>query len=306
MREVAPRVVVCMVPPALQVGVARAALAAGAHFVSTSYAGGVAELDGEARRRGLVLLPELGFDPGIDLVLARAALAELDEVHGLRMYGGGIPEASAADNPLRYKITWTFDGVLLSYRRPARLLRDGAEVAIPGERIFEDAHTHVLDVPGVGPLEAFPNGDAIHYRELLRLGPALRELGRFALRWPGHCAFWRTMAALGFLADEPVDVAGVRVSPRLFTARRLEPQLQYAADERDLALLHVRAWGTKDGAARTVLLDLLDRRDVRTGLFAMNRTVGYAASIGVQLILEGTIAQPGLRSPAQDVPPERL
>jgi lysine 6-dehydrogenase len=305
-REVGPRVVVCMVPPAWQVALARATIAAGAHFVSSSYAGGLAGLASEARARGVVLLPEMGLDPGIDLVLARAAVDELDEVVGLRMYGGGIPEASAAGNPLRYKVTWTFDGVLLSYRRPARLLRDGREVAIDGERIMEPANVDELAFPGVGPLEAYPNGDALHYRELYGLGPGLRDLGRFTLRWPGHCAFWRTMAATGFLRDEPVEVDGVPVAPRAFTARRLEPQLQYADGERDLALLRVTAWGRKAGAPRTVTYDLVDRRDLRTGLFAMNRTVGYTASIGAQLLLRGELAGSGLLSPAKDVEPARF
>jgi saccharopine dehydrogenase-like NADP-dependent oxidoreductase len=305
-REIGPRVVVCMVPPALQVGVARAAVEGGAHFVSTSYAGGTAELASAARERGLVLLPEMGFDPGIDLVLARAAVAELDEVAGLRMYGGGFPEASAADNALRYKVTWTLDGVLLSYRRPARLLRDGRETAIDGERIFDPANVHTLDLPGFGPLEAYPNGDALLYRELYGLGPALSDLGRYTLRWPGHCAFWRPLVAAGFLRDEPVEVDGVSVVPRTFTARRLEPQLRYADAERDLALLRVTAWGRKAGVARTVTCDFVDRRDLRTGLFAMNRAVGCTASIGAQWLLRGELAGSGLLSPARDIEPARL
>jgi lysine 6-dehydrogenase len=305
-QQTAPDIVACMVPPALQVEVARAALEANAHFVSTSYTGGLTALAGEARARGRVLLPEMGFDPGIDLVLARSALEGLDEVHGLHMYGGGIPEAAAADNPLRYKVTWTFDGVLASYRRPARLLREGREIAIPAERIFEPVHNFPIEIPDVGRLEAYPNGDALHYAELYGLGTALRDLGRYTLRWPGHCAFWRTVGALGFLRDEPIEVGGALVSPRAFMAGLLAPQLRYGAAERDLAILRVQAWGRKGAVERTVTLDLVDRRDPATGLFAMNRAVGYTASIGVQLIAGGEIAQPGLRSPARDVPVPRL
>ena len=66
--------VICMAPPALQHSVAKAALRAGAHFVSTSYTGEVATLASHARERGLVLLPEMGLDPGIDLVMARSAI----------------------------------------------------------------------------------------------------------------------------------------------------------------------------------------------------------------------------------------
>jgi saccharopine dehydrogenase-like NADP-dependent oxidoreductase len=302
----AARVVVCMVPPAFQQRVARACIDAGAHFVSSSYTGGVAALDAQARDRGLVMLTEFGLDPGIDLVMAREVVAEFDEVVGLHMYGGGIPEAEAADNALRYKVTWTFEGVLGAYRRPARLLCDGKELSIDGERIFQSEHTSVIEVPGLGPLEAYPNGDAVHYAPLFGLGPSLRDLGRFALRWPGHCAFWRTVAALGMLRDEPIDVDGVKVAPRTFMARLLEPQLQFNDRQRDLAILRVHAWGTRKGEAHDVTLDLIDRRDLETGLFAMNRTVGYTAAVGAQMILAGELPGPGLLSPARDISPSRL
>jgi lysine 6-dehydrogenase len=298
--------VICMVPPALQTRVARAALRAGAHFVSTSYAGEVANLDAEARSRGLVMLPEIGLDPGIDLVMARAAISALDEVVGLRMYGGGIPEPGAADNPLRYRISWTFEGVLGAYRRAARLLQEGREIAVDGEQIFQVANMHTIDVPGLGPLEAYPNGDAIKYAKLFGLGPALRDIGRFAVRFPGHCALWSVLASLGFLRDQPIEVGGARVAPRQFVAKLLEPQLQFERTQRDVAVLRVRAWGRKDGIDREVQLDLIDERDLETGLFAMNRAVGYSASIGAQMILRGEITEPGLRSPSRDVPVERF
>jgi lysine 6-dehydrogenase len=298
--------VVCMAPPSFQLGVARAALHAGAHFVSTSYAGQVADLDAESRSRGVVMLPEIGLDPGIDLVMARAVVAEFDEVVGLRMYGGGIPEPEAADNPLRYRITWTFDGVLNAYRRPARLLKDGNEKSIDGEQIFQAANIHTIDIPGLGPLEAYPNGDALKYASLYGLGPSLRDLGRFAVRWPGHSAFWSVMASLGFLRDEPIEIEGARVAPMKFVAGLLEPQLQFERTQRDLAVLRVQAWGRKNGREHEVVLDLIDKRDLETGLFAMNRTVGYSASIAAQMILNGEIPEPGVRSPSRDVPVGRF
>jgi saccharopine dehydrogenase-like NADP-dependent oxidoreductase len=303
-RDSGAGLVVCMVPPALQLAVARAALDSGAHFVSTSYAGEVGTLHEQARAKGLSLLPEIGLDPGIDLVMARAAVGALDQVHGLRMYGGGIPERAAAGNPLGYKITWTFEGVLGAYRRAARLLRDGQAVSIDGESIFQAQNVATIELPETGALEAYPNGDALPYAGLLGLGEGLRELGRYALRWPGHSAWWRVMASLGFLRDEPIEVEGALVAPRKFVARLLEPQLQFGEGERDLAILRVHAWGTRQGRAHEVTLDLVDRRDLATGLFAMNRTVGYAASIGAQMLLRGELSTPGLLSPARDIPPE--
>ena len=97
----------------------------------------------------------MGLDPGIDLVLARLAVDELDEVHGLYSYGAGIPEPSCVrDNQLHYKISWTFEGVLRSYQRPARLLKDGIEKSIPATEIFRNEHIHTIDIPDIGTLEA--------------------------------------------------------------------------------------------------------------------------------------------------------
>ena len=306
-RDTAAPVVICMLLPDFGYPVARAAIEAGVHFVSSSYTGRVAELDAAARQAGITVLPEMGMDPGIDLVLARLAIDELDEVHGLYSYGSGLPEpACADDNPLHYKITWTFEGVLKAYSRPARVLKDGQTITIDGRDIFLEEHGHTVEVPGLGPLEAYPNGDAIHYIEVFKLGQHIRDMGRFALRYPGHRRFWSMMARLGFLDDTPLDLGGVSISPRRFLVHQLTPQLQFSAGQRDLALLRVEAWGLRQWRQRRITYSLLDYRDLSTGLFAMNRTVGYTTSIGAQMILSGTIDRPGVLTPAHDVPARAL
>lgn len=300
---VAPQVIVCMLPPEFQPGIARAAIAAGVPYVSSSYPGALPELDGPAREKGVSLLPEMGMDPGIDLILGKLAVDELDVVHGLRSYGAGLPEpACAGDNPIHYKITWTFEGVLKAYMRPARFLKDGKEAAIPGGQIFRPENGHVLEVPGVGALEAYYNGDALHYIELFGLGPELREMGRYAMRWPGHNRFWDVMAALGFMDDTPLRIGGAELSPRRFVVEHLTPRLQFRENERDMVVIRIEAWGLKNGRKLKVVYELIDYRDLATGLFAMNRTVGFTASIGAQLLLAGKVRTPGLLNPVRDVP----
>jgi lysine 6-dehydrogenase len=299
--------VVCMLPPDFGLMVARAAIGNRAHFVSSSYTGKVAELDALARDTGVALLPEMGMDPGIDLVLARLAIEELDEVHGLYSYGAGLPEPeAAAENPLRYKITWTFEGVLKAYKRPARILKDGQEVSIPGDEIFFPENGHRVEVPGLGSLEAYPNGDAIHYIDVFNLKAHIRDMGRFALRYPGHSRFWATMAKLGFLDDTPMAIGGASASPRDFLVAHLTPRLQFNETERDVVILRVDAWGIKNGRQHRCTYSLIDYRDLDTGLFAMNRTVGYTTAIGAQMIVSGKISAAGLLSPTRDVPAREL
>jgi len=302
-RETKPQVLICMLPPDFQPAVARAAIRAGVHYVSSSYTGALTELDGLARERGVTLLPEMGMDPGIDLILGRLAVDELDVVHGLRSYGAGLPEpACAGDNPIGYKITWTFEGVLKAYMRPARLLRDGQEIAVPGGRIFRPEYGHSFEVPGVGVMDAYPNGDALRYIAVFGLGPELREMGRYAMRWPGHNPFWNAMAELGFLDEAPERIGGVELSPRRFVVEHLSPRLQFADGERDLVVIRVEAWGFKNQQPLRATYELVDYRDRATGLFAMNRTVGFTASIAAQLILSGRVRSPGLLNPAADLP----
>ena len=300
--ESGAQIVISMLPITLGYPATRAALNSGIPYVSSNYTGQVAELHQEALRKGITILPEMGMDPGADLLLASMAISELDEVNGLYSYGGGFPEAACADNPIRYKITWTFEGVLKSYVRPALLLKDGKEISIPGTDIFKEENIHTLEVLGLGKMEAYANGDAVKYIDIFGLGKKVRHMGRFALRWPGHCQFWRVMVGLGFLDETPEPQNGNTLSPRQFLIRHLEPRLQFKEKERDIMVIQVQAWGIKNQEEKTVTYGLLDYRDLSTGLFAMNRAVGYTASIAAQMILAGKIRKHGVLSPVSDVP----
>ncbi|MBU2514657.1 saccharopine dehydrogenase NADP-binding domain-containing protein [bacterium] len=300
-------VVICMLPIKLALTVARAALEAGIPFVSSNYTYDLYQLEELARQKKGIILPEMGLDPGIDLIMGRLAVDELDVVHGLYSYGGGIPAPEAADNsPIRYKISWVFDRVLDVYVREALLIKEGRLFKVPGDSIFKDENVHEINFPGVGSVEAYPNGDSERYVKIFGLGDELKEMARFALRWPGHSKFWRTMVALGLLDDKPIKVDQADVSPRAFLSKCLTPKLQYKKDERDVALLRVEAWGIKDNKKVKITYDLVDFRDLETGLFAMNRTVGFTSSIGALMILSGKITQTGLLSPVRHVPPHEF
>ena len=266
----------------------------------------VKRLDEEAKAHKVTILPEFGLDPGIDLVLCGQAIRELDETHELYSYGAGFPEAEAADNPLRYKVAWSLDGVLKSYCRPGRVLHRGHVVTVPGESIFSEEFTHTINVEPFGDLEAFINGDALRYAEELGIDETVRTAGRFALRWPGHCEFWKKISALGFLSEKPIQVGNKQVIPSQFLRELLEPQLHYEDDERDVALILTDARGIKSDKRKRVLYKMIDRRDLNTGFTAMTRTVGFAASIGAQMILRGDISTSGVLKPSNDVPFDAL
>jgi len=295
--------VIVLLPQQFRLEVARLAIENGVHFIETSYAlPEYGKLGADAQTRNITLLPECGLDPGIDLVLAGRAIREFDEVYELHAYGTGVPEPEAADNPIKYKISWTFAGVLSAYQRPARMLKNGQIVDLSPSEMFDTANIHSVDMEGLGPMEAYYNGDAVKFLDILQITNTVTSTGRYSLRWPGHSAFWKKMVDLGFLQEEPIVVGKNEVSPRQFVHDLLSPQLQYQPNERDVAAIRIEVVGLKDGQRKRIIYQMIDRRDLETGLLAMQRTVGYTASIGAQMVLKGQISKRGLLTPTRDIP----
>jgi len=279
-----------------------AAIEAGVPLVSTNYAKTLRDLDARAVEAGVSLMPECGLDPGIDLVLFGHAVKQFDRLERLDSYCGGIPEKAACDNPLSYKISWNWDMVLRTQQRDAVFIKDGRRLEVPAAEQHETEMIHTIHFPGLGELEAVPNGDAVFYTDLLGVTATIKRTGRYALRWPGWCAFWRPLKKLGFLSDAPLP--GLGVSPRQMLVQLMEPQLQYRDHEKDLVVMHNVFQGVADGRKKTLVTNLLMERDLRTGLFAMSAGVGYPVSIVAQMIARGQIARKGLLNPAVDVPYE--
>ena len=294
-------VVLDFLPPQCVRTAAEAAIESGVHLVNTNYAHDILDLDAAAKKKGISIFPECGLDPGIDLVLYSYSLKFFDEVFALNSYCGGIPELSACDNPLKYKISWNMEAVLKSQQRDAALIANANRIHIPAKEQHENAFIHTIEFPGLGTLEAIPNGNAVHYAELLKITDTLREAGRYSLRWPGWCAFWNPMKKLGFLGDVPIKGLHGEVSPLEMVARLLEPQLQYNDDDKDLCVMVNRVEGVSKGRRQILTCSILIERDLVTGLMAMSMGVAYPACIAAEMIVKGEITKKGVLSPATDM-----
>ena len=299
--------VIVLLPQGFRMDILNLAIENGIHFVETSYAlPEYAHLGQLAEAKGISILPECGLDPGIDLVLAGQAIRELDEVHELHAYGTGVPEPAAANNPINYKVSWTFSGVLSAYQRPAKMLKNGKIIHLTPSEMFSPENMHKVAIDTLGEMEAYYNGDAVKYLDVFGITDTTISTGRYSLRWPGHAAYWKKMVDLGFLSEEPIMVNGQEVSPRQFVHDLIEPQIHYAPEERDVAGIRIDVRGLKNGKSKRIIYQMIDRRDLKTGLLAMQRTVGYTASIGAQMLLRGDITKRGLLTPTRDIPVEKF
>ena len=293
-------VVACLLPARLNLDVAKAAVKAQVSMVDVSHPGAISGLDNAAREARVSILPACGLDPGIDLVLYGYGCSKLDKVHEIHSYCGGIPQREYADGPLRYKISWTWEGVLESYARKAKILHEGKEIEV--QNIMEDYVKRVTFPEPVGEAECFLNGDATVYRETLGL-KHVREMTRWTVRWPGHCELWSKLLRMNLLGDEPLEVPeGTYITPRQFMIRHMAPQLQYKKGEGDLVVLRVELVGEMRGDHRRIVFDLVDLCDPKTGVSAMARTTGYTCSIVAQMVGSGMIAEKGVLLPERNVP----
>jgi saccharopine dehydrogenase-like NADP-dependent oxidoreductase len=82
----------------------------------------------------VTLLNEVGLDPGLDHM---SAMRLIDDIHfrGGRVTAfssvcGGLPAPEAADNPLKYKFSWSPKGVISASRASAKYLRDDNVVQV--------------------------------------------------------------------------------------------------------------------------------------------------------------------------------
>jgi saccharopine dehydrogenase-like NADP-dependent oxidoreductase len=203
--------VVSLLPYTYHVTVAKECLNQKKQVVTTSYVSpAMRELDAAAREAGIIILNEVGLDPGIDHMSAMQIIDGVKnrggQVEGFMSYCGGLPAPEANDNPLGYKFSWSPRGVLMAARNSAHYLKDGDEISVPGPELFK--HYWPLEVAGLDTFEAYPNRDSVPYRQVYGIENAL-TMYRGTLRNIGWCDTLDHITHMGLLDETERDVTGV-------------------------------------------------------------------------------------------------
>jgi len=288
------KIVIDLLPTIFRKHITEIAIETKTNLVNTSFSYHIEELSNQITQAKIIIMPEAGLDPGIDLILAGEAKKRFDEITHFASACGGVPTKEACDNPLNYKISWNFEGVLSAYKRPANIIEQGNIINIEPEELFN--YSEEIEIETIGKMEMYPNGYSTRYAETLELNN-VPNVARYTLRWPGHSDFWKKIIQLGIIDDEPI----LGISPKQYLAKVLESKLQYKENEKDLVVLRNEVKGKIKGKEKTLTQTLIDTKD-KTGLMAMNRTVGFTASIIAQIILNKKITKKGLLNPAKDIP----
>ncbi len=322
------------------------------NMVTTSYVKPeMKALDQEAKDAGIIILNELGLDPGIDHM---SAMRIIDHVHDK---GGNIEEfysicgalpapEIAGDNPFRYKFSWSPKGVVLAGNNDGRFLRHGKEVYIPTEDLFKNPLS--IDFPRVGKLDIYPNRDSMPYIDLYGI-PETKTMMRGTFRYEGWCESMDAMKALKLITNDTHDFTGKSYAemvamligeenannitekaarflniPKdayaikaiewlgLFSdermGRRQDSAFEIVSDlmiekmmigkkERDMvAMQHIFLAAYPDGKKEVIKSSMLDFGSQETDT-AIARTVALPAAVGVEMVLDGQIAEKGVHIP---------
>jgi saccharopine dehydrogenase-like NADP-dependent oxidoreductase len=196
-------IVINMIPKAYHVMVAKLCLKHQKSMVTTSYEiPPIKELDAEVKERGILILNELGEDPGMDHFATQMLLDDIKEENGkviaINSYGSGLPSFKYNNNPMGYKFSWEPKGVFLAAQVPAKWLDKGKPIPIDGDKLFENFK--MVDIEGLGTFEAYANKDVTKYVKPYVL-PEDVTFYRGLLRFSGYCNNMRNFWKLDVLND---------------------------------------------------------------------------------------------------------
>lgn len=196
-------IVISMLPPRMHALVAECCIMNGKNLVTASYVSKeVRKLDEAARKMGVLLLNEMGVDPGIDHMSAMMILdrirSEGGKVTVFESNTGGLVAPGSDNNPWRYKFTWNPRNVVLAGQKGARFLHNGKFKYIPYQRLFE--RYEIIKVLDLGEFEVYPNRDSLTYQEEYGLQD-VDTMFRGTIRRVGFCDAWNTLVQLGATDD---------------------------------------------------------------------------------------------------------
>ncbi|CCA77802.1 probable chimeric spermidine synthase/saccharopine reductase [Serendipita indica DSM 11827] len=197
-------VVISLIPYTYHAQVIKAAIKGKTHVVTTSYVSpAMRELDAAAKEAGIVVMNEIGLDPGIDHLYA---VKIIDEVHAkggkikhFLSYCGGLPAPEASNNPLGYKFSWSSRGVLLALLNSAMYIENGQKVSIPGSELMSHAKPYFI-TPAYA-FVAYPNRDSTPFAQYYNI-PEAETVVRGTLRFQGFPEFIAVLVKMGWLDGE--------------------------------------------------------------------------------------------------------
>ncbi len=247
----------------------------------------------KAIRNDVLVLDGMGFAPGLSNITTAHGIGLLDSAEIAVARVGGIPSVDCrARHPLRYMTTWSLEHVLREYSVKTQIIQDGkyTEVhALHDEEAFEFDEFGIHEKLECAVTPGMPSFIYTH--------PELQYFAEKTVRWPGHYQGVRTLIECGLFDENPVEVDGVRMSPRKFLLSVINPLLVPQAGDGDVCVMYNTITGRKDNVLHRVEYFMWERAD--SEFSAMARVTSFPAAIGAKLVASQKIDLKGIRAPEE-------
>lgn len=199
--------VVSMLPASLHVEIVKDCIKQGIHVITPSYISNeMKALDEEAKKAGVLVMNEIGVDPGMDHMSAKKILDDITEQGGkldsFESFTGGLVAPESDNNPWNYKFTWNPRNVVIAGQGgAAKFIQEGQYKYIPYHKLFR--RTEIIEIDGFGKFEGYANRDSLKYRSIYELDD-IPTIYRGTLRRVGFCRAWNMFVQLGATDDSYV------------------------------------------------------------------------------------------------------
>ncbi len=196
--------VVSMLPAFMHMDVLKDCLRLKKNVITPSYVpDALWPMDAEFKQAGLIVLNEMGLDPGIDHMSAMRILDRIrangGTMEAFESYCGGLVAPESDDNLWGYKFSWNPRNVILAGAgSSAKYIDGGITKYIPYHKLFQ--RTVQVSVPGFDAFDGYANRDSLKYRSHYGID-GIPTLKRGTLRKGGFSIAWDTFVQLGCTDD---------------------------------------------------------------------------------------------------------
>ena len=215
-------ITVSLLPYTYHVAVAKLCIRHKKNMLTTSYVSDkMKALDNAAKQAGILIMNEIGVDPGFDHMTAMHVIDKVYEKGGeiREFYSlcGALAAPEEANNPFRYKFSWSPRGVIMAGNNSATYLKNGEIIEIPTENLFKNPV--LIDFPEIGEMEVYPNRNSLSYINLYNL-KGINTMYRGTFRYKNWCEIMDALKTIGMLSYDRQSFEGKTY--RKIMARQLE------------------------------------------------------------------------------------
>ena len=213
------QLVISMLPAHMHLGIVKDAIHEKVHVITPSYVTEeIRSLDEAAQNNDVLILNEMGLDPGIDHMSAKKIIDEIEDnggkLTGFESFTGGLVAPESDDNPWNYKFTWNPRNVVLAGQGgTAKFIQEGKYKYIPYNKLFR--RTEIIEIEEYGKFEGYANRDSLRYRSVYGLNE-IPTMYRGTLRKIGFCRAWNVFVQLGLTDDSYVIEGSEHMTNRDF------------------------------------------------------------------------------------------